>query len=281
MIKSHASLFSGIGGFDLASSWMGWENVFQVEKDKECHKVLAKHFPTTKCYFDIKEFNGEEYHGAIDIISGGFPCQAFSFAGKRKGKADDRYLWPEMLRIIQEIKPTWVVGENVPGIVSMALDTVLSDLEDEGYSCQSFIIPACGVNAIHKRDRIWIVAYSESNRHRRILANSSANGLENGRETEQRTYGESETRGMLELKREDSPLHSRGARGGYRTRLRFPLSEPTICRGDDGVSYRLDGGRLISEKQRANSLKQLGNAIVPQVAYEIFRIIERYDRGLT
>lgn len=158
----HGSLFSGIGGFDLAAEWVGWENVFQVEKDEWCRKVLAKNFPASKRYSDIKDFNGKKYTGAVDVISGGFPCQPFSVAGQRKGKSDDRYLWEEMLRVVGEIKPSYVVGENVTGIIGMALDTVLSDLEAQGYTTETFIIPACGKNAWHRRDRVWIVAYANS-----------------------------------------------------------------------------------------------------------------------
>ena len=159
---SHGSLFSGIGGFDIAAQWMGWNNIFQVEKDDWCRKVLAKNFPKTERFADIKDFTGYEYTNRIDVISGGFPCQPFSVAGKRKGKDDDRYLWEEMRRVIATIKPTYVVGENVAGIVELALDTVLSDLESEGYKTEAFIIPACGKNAWHRRDRVWIVAYANS-----------------------------------------------------------------------------------------------------------------------
>lgn len=156
----HLSLFSGIGGFDLASQWVGWNNIAQVEKDEWCRKVLAKNFPSSKQFADIKDFDGKEYSNQIDIISGGFPCQPFSVAGQRKGKEDDRYLWQEMLRVITTIKPPFVVGENVTGIIGMALDTVLSDLEAQNYITETFIIPACGKNTWHRRDRVWIVAYT-------------------------------------------------------------------------------------------------------------------------
>jgi len=159
---SHGSLFSGIGGFDLAAQWMGWNNIFQVEKDDWCRKVLAKNFPKTERFSDIKDFTGYEYTNRINVISGGFPCQPFSVAGQRKGKDDDRYLWEEMLRVIATIKPTYVVGENVTGIIGLALDTVLSDLEAQNYTTETFIIPACGKNAWHRRDRVWIVAYANS-----------------------------------------------------------------------------------------------------------------------
>src|ERR1700753_3157416 len=114
----HGSLFSGIGGFDLAASWMGWENVFQCEKDEFCQRLLKFYWPKAKLYEDVREFDGRSYKGAIDVLSGGFPCQPFSNAGKRRGTADDSYLWPEMHRIIAEVRPRWVVGENVLGLVN-------------------------------------------------------------------------------------------------------------------------------------------------------------------
>ncbi len=157
---THGSLFSGIGGFDLAASRMGWDNVFQVEIDPFCRRVLQKNFPDAQRFTDIKNFDGSEFAGKIDIISGGFPCQPFSVAGQRKGKTDDRALWGEMLRVIRTIRPAWVVGENVAGIISMELDTVLADLEGIGYTCQALVVPACAVNALHRRDRVWIVAHA-------------------------------------------------------------------------------------------------------------------------
>jgi DNA-cytosine methyltransferase len=164
----HGSLFSGIGGFNLAARWNDIETIFDVEIDKFCQKVLAKNFPSTKKHLDIKEFNGKKYRGQIDIISGGFPCQPFSIAGKRKGKEDDRHLWPEMLRVISEIEPSWVIAENVCGIINieggLVFEQVQTDLENIGFEIQTFIIPACSQNAPHRRDRIWIVAHSDTNR---------------------------------------------------------------------------------------------------------------------
>jgi DNA-cytosine methyltransferase len=160
---THASLFSGIGGFDLAAEWMGWQNVFNCEIDPFCRKVLAYHFPEAKQYEDVKTTDFTIHRGNIDVLTGGFPCQPFSLAGKRKGSDDNRYLWPEMLRAIREIKPRWVVGENVFGIVNwsdgMVFEQVQSDLEDEGYEVQPYIIPACAVDAPHRRDRVWFVAH--------------------------------------------------------------------------------------------------------------------------
>lgn len=144
----------------MAAEWMGWENVFQVEIDKYCTKVLEKNFPNTKRYGDIKEFDGTKYRGRIDILTGGFPCQPFSVAGKGKGKDDNRYLWPEMLRVIREIQPPFIVGENVPGIIKLALEDICVTLEGEGYAIQPFIIPSASIGAWDKRDRVWIIAYN-------------------------------------------------------------------------------------------------------------------------
>lgn len=162
---THLSLFSGIGGLDIAAEMAGFKTVGQCEWADFQTKVLEKHWPDVPRWRDIRTLTGESFYErtglrTVDVISGGFPCQPFSLAGKREGKDDDRYLWPEMLRVIRELNPTWVIGENVPGIVNLALDTVLSDLENEGYSAQPFIIPACGVDAPHKRERVCIVAYS-------------------------------------------------------------------------------------------------------------------------
>ena len=163
---THLSLFSGIGGLDLAAEMTGRiRTVGQCEWAEYPTKILEQHWPNVPRWKDIRTLTGESFYErtglrTVDIISGGFPCQPFSLAGKRKSEDDDRYLWPEMLRVIREIRPSWVIGENVPGIVNLALDTVLSDLESEGYSAQAFIIPACGVDAPHRRDRVAILAYS-------------------------------------------------------------------------------------------------------------------------
>lgn len=166
---THLSLFSGIGGLDLAAEWAGFTSVGQCEWAPYPTAILEKHWPDVPRWRDIRTLTKESFYErtdlrTVDVVSGGFPCQPFSVAGKRRGKEDDRYLWPEMLRVISEIRPTWVVGENVAGIVNMELDTVLSDLEAIGYACQAFIIPACAVDAPHRRDRCAILAYSMCNR---------------------------------------------------------------------------------------------------------------------
>jgi DNA (cytosine-5)-methyltransferase 1 len=163
---THGSLFSGIGGFDLAAEWAGFTNLFNCEWEEFPRKVLKHHFPNAEQYGDIKEFDATTFSGRIDILSGGFPCQPFSVAGQRKGTEDERHLWPEMLRVIGECQPRWVVGENVRGLVNwsdgLVLEACYSDLENLGYSVQSFIIPACATGAPHRRDRVWIVAHSDN-----------------------------------------------------------------------------------------------------------------------
>ena len=159
-------LFSGIGGFSLGLERAEMETVAFCEFDEKARLVLKKHWPDVPIFNDVRELNAErlKHLYPIDLICGGFPCQPFSVAGKRKGKEDDRHLWPEYFRLIQEIRPRWVIGENVSGLINMGLDQVLSDLESENYSCQTLVIPACAINAPHRRDRVWIVGNSQRER---------------------------------------------------------------------------------------------------------------------
>ena len=191
----HASLFSGIGGAELAAEWMGWDNIFHCEINPFGRRVLDYWFPKSKSYEDITKTDFKEWRGKVDVLTGGFPCQPFSQAGKRKGDTDDRYLWPQMLRAIREIRPTWVVGENVAGIVSMVesceevevgrtddifeenniyrkeqeftIERICKDFEREGYSVQPIVIPACAVGAPHRRDRVWFIAHTGLQRQKK------------------------------------------------------------------------------------------------------------------
>lgn len=184
---NHASLFSGIGGAEVAASMMGWQNLFHCEIQEFPRKVLDYWFPNSESYEDITKTNFQKWHGKVDVLTGGFPCQPFSVAGKRKGADDNRYLWPQMLRAIRQIQPTWVVGENVAGIKTMVepgqeikmgrtdylfeenylyreesrftLEKICQDLEAAGYTVQPLNIPACSVGAPHRRERVWIVAH--------------------------------------------------------------------------------------------------------------------------
>ena len=199
---THLSLFSGIGGLDLAAEMAGIVTVGQCEWADYPTKVLEKHWPDVPRWRDIRTLTKESFYErtglrTVDIVSGGFPCQPFSVAGERRGKEDDRYLWPEMLRVISEIRPSWVLGENVPGIISLALDQVLSDLENIGYPGQAFIIPACGVDAPHKRDRVCILANAVDRRSSvcrvgelQDIGKDAGQGDDNGRRAQESVTGQ-------------------------------------------------------------------------------------------
>ena len=175
--KTHLDLFSGIGGFALAAKWNGYRTVGFCDNEPYAQAVLKKHWPEVQCHKDIREARGELYAG-VTLLTGGFPCQPFSVAGKQRGKDDNRYLWPEMLRVIQEAKPTWIIGENVAGIVNLALDQVCADLEGQGYEVEPIIVPACAVDAQHRRDRVWIVAHSTGGKRGGLQDKSRTQGAQ-------------------------------------------------------------------------------------------------------
>jgi DNA (cytosine-5)-methyltransferase 1 len=193
---THGSLFSGIGGFDLAAEWMGWENVFHCEWNEFGKKVLHHYWPQSISYHDITKTDFTIHRGKIDILTGGFPCQPYSSAGKRKGKKDERHLWPEMLRAIREIQPRWVVGENVLGLVNwsggLVFHEVQADLEAAGYEVWPYVLPAASVGAPHRRDRVWFVAYCSSIKPRKQTERKRGESIErrstnNGRSSSERT----------------------------------------------------------------------------------------------
>lgn len=160
-------LFSGIGGFSLGLERAGMTTEAFCEIDPYCRKVLARHWPEVKRHNDVKQLDGSQYAGTIDVICGGYPCQPFSAAGKQLGEKDPRHLWPEMRRIIREARPRWVIAENVRGHVRLGFDTVAAQLEDDGFTVWPFIVPACAVGAPHRRDRLWIIAHAERNQQPR------------------------------------------------------------------------------------------------------------------
>ncbi len=319
-------LFNGIGGFALAAHWMGWSNVMHCEIDPFCNKVMNHHFPNSFQHEDIRTTDFTIWRGSIDLITGGFPCQPYSTAGKRKGTADDRHLWPQMLRASREIQPGWIVGENVRGLTNwnggLVFDEVQADLEAEGYKVLTFLLPAAGVNAPHRRDRIWFIAHranagAESMRSGKdkihesgSFANAKGIGRDNGiAKNEWSAPGKKHTFSntpevciqqyvtnaeCLRLPVGNDQQDGRGTQSiiersnciGYWQN--FPTQSP-VCNRNDGIPFGLAdypvsskyGSRILKGKQaygrwRKESIKALGNAIVPQVAYQIFKAIEQY-----
>ena len=354
---NHLSLFSGIGGFDLAAQWMGWNNIAHCEINPFCRQILSYYWPEAASHSDIKTTDFSIYNGAVDIVSGGFPCQPYSTAGLRKGKEDDRHLWPEMLRAIREISPRWVVGENVRGLTNwnggVVFDEVQADLEAEGYEVLPFLLPACAVNAPHRRDRIWFIAYSsnhgshgsevrqgrdpgvDSGQTRQIYAEQSSGcgceatgkitsdtpskrcgeegtnisrsekwdsgtsgewlasgtyevGLQRGGETRRWRDGfendgseqinpDTQVEGLEGRTGVQNPHPRRSTilcqKGDWRN---FPTFSP-ICSRNDGFPGKLAYRSLSGWRNEA--IKSLGNAIVPQIAYQIFKSIQEYERN--
>ena len=350
---THGSLFSGIGGPEIAAEIMGWKNVFHCEINPFGRKILDYWFPNSKSYEDITKTDFTEWREKINVLTGGFPCQPFSCAGQRKGAEDDRYLWPEMLRAIREIQPDWVVGENVAGILSMVqpgsetalgreeslfgevdrkrilhrqeyvVETVCNDLEREGYFVQPVVIPACAVGAPHRRDRVFFIAHRadagvkgmQRKWENNILSGRAAPNSDVYRHTPCKTGegfekcrckndGESKKRkqssewpnGFHGFPRNvtytnDKLSQSRNGKGPERRQSpdirtepfvcppdweNFPTQSP-VCSRDDGISTRLDG--IAFSKWRQESIKAYGNAILPQVIYEIFRAINIVENG--
>lgn len=234
--KRHLALFNGIGGFQLAAHWAGWENMAHVEIENWCNNIVAQYFSESEKNEDIYEFDARPFRGQVHVLSGGFPCQPFSNAGNKRGAKDNRYLWPEMFRVIEECRPTWVVGENVPGITNMVqpyetievgqqaslfeeaeeivteegqyiLESICSDLERIGYSVQTFIVPAAACGAWHRRDRVWILGHSE-------YYGQSTAPEQRGNEENDSIGGEKKSEQTRQSERASQPRNVESSRGG-------------------------------------------------------------------
>jgi len=287
----HLDLFSGLGGFSLGlEATGGFETVAFCDIEKFSRKVLKKHWPNVKQYKDIKELTYEQIKedtlAPIDIVTGGYPCQPFSIAGSQRGEKDTRHLWPDMFRIVKECKPTWVIGENVSGHIKLGLDTVLQDLESEGYSVRAFSISASSIGANHQRERVWIIAHSnmENTRQhgRRIEStwNTESIGPRTSEETE-RSPNSDKVNGSSErasLVGESSYTNSQGLQGRRsEQQLReneterptswdsWWESEPSVGRVANGIPHRVD------------RLKGLGNSLVPAIPFIIGQSILREE----
>ena len=261
------SLFSGIGGLDLAAEWAGFTTVGQCEWADYPTAVLEKHWPDVPRWRDIRTLTGESFYertglGTVDLISGGFPCQPFSVAGKQKGREDDRYLWPEMLRVIRELKPRWVVGENVPGILRIAAADVVQDLEREGFDVVLFDYEAAAVGAYHRRERSAFVAHA----NRRPLRDDGNNGRAPDREVNAPSDASDVGRAEKALPNPQSselPGERREARGRWAKPgcgMRWP-AEPDVGRVAHGIPNRVD------------RIKCLGNAVCPPQFFPILQAI--------
>lgn len=339
---THGSLFSGIGGFDLAAEWMGWENKFHCEWNEFGQRVLHHYWPQAQLFTDITKSDFTKYANTIDVLTGGFPCQPYSAAGKRLGKEDERHLWPEMLRAIKEIAPRYVVGENVRGLTNwnggLVFDEVCADLENLGYQVAPYLIPAVAVNAPHKRERIWFVAYREidrltftkradkrekyqpnngnairtaldTNGNSGFASNTDCNGFnqcdseheinssqtgvdafddinanDDGRNVTDTDNERLQKRTISQWNDKKGWQKSNGSIKQFTCNAwktypanwsNFPTTEPTICMRNDGLPSQLDG--ITFPKWRAESIKAYGNAVVPQVVYQIFKAIEAHE----
>lgn len=247
-------LFSGIGGFSLGLERAGMQTVAFCEIDPFCQKVLKKHWPNVPIFNDIRTL---DYDGKVDLVCGGFPCQPFSSAGKRKGKEDNRDLWPEMFRIVQRYKPTWVIGENVAGFVNMELERTATDLESEGYEVQAFLIPACAVGAPHQRNRIWIVAHADSKwqlqpeepigKKRRWVGNSG-NAASN--------VADASGTGLAQSEQEVLRRARRRQEGRAATERGWWVVEPAVGRVVNGLPGELDFIGGLEDEQRSSAKSQ-------------------------
>ena len=327
---NHLDLFSGIGGFSLGLERVGFNTIAFCERDRYCQLLLQKHWKGVKIYDDITKLEGKDIKEPVDILTGGFPCQPYSVAGKQKGTGDDRYLWPEMFRVIKEVQPTFVIAENVRGLINiqdgMVFETVCSNLESEGFEIQTFIIPAAGVGAPHKRERVFVVGYSKHNgslaskikrrnnqiddrseerqnqtiesertsrsnnneimeNSRRPLRQRSSIREKNADEVREKNADQHQrSSSSSEFNVADSKSSSRDERGfensadkSFEERIQLKIGgESRIIRWSERWDFEPDVGRVANGiPGRSHRLKGLGNAIVPQIAEEIGRAIQK------
>ncbi len=282
---THLSLFTGIGGIDLAAEWAGFRTAGQVEQNPYATRILRKRFGRKiPRWIDIHDLSAEDFRRRTGIdsptlISGGFPCQPFSCAGKRRGKEDDRYLWPEMFRVVRELRPAWVLGENVAGIVNMELESCCADLEGEGYSVRAFLIPACGVGARHRRERVFIVAHTNDRRCYKadpdlMSLGENTGSWDNvggcgGRQSFRESYAvvaHTSSKGL------SLSWFARETKGQDGREIPTPDGscwwniEPAVGRVATGIPHRVD------------RLQCLGNAVVPQQVYPILAGIAQIEK---
>lgn len=235
-------LFSGIGGFSYGLESVGMRTAAFCEIDPFARAVLRRHWPRTPIHEDIRALDGRMFVGAVDLVCGGYPCQPFSVAGLQRGEADPRHLWPEMHRIIREIRPRWVVAENVAGHIRLGFDAVADALENEGFSVWPFVVPACAVGAPHRRDRVWIVAHADRERQQGRFRQLQAD-----------QNGGRELSALLSAFLPETLPHE--------------LAPSMLCGKDDGIPHR------------SHRLRALGNAVVPQIAALIGQTIIRYEQS--
>ena len=334
---THASLCSGIGGAELAASWMGWRNIFHCEINEFCRTVLAYHYPHSVSYENITNTDFTAWRESIDVLTAGFPCQPFSLAGKRAGANDNRYLWPQIIRAIREIRPAWFVGENVTGLLSMVqpgsevelgrspalfeesyrtrteqlftIEAICQDLEHAHYSVQPFVIPACAVGAPHRRDRVWIIAHRTDTGAEGVQQtgantvhgsgaaadtqcsgwNEVCNDIQSGQSKRsksdsscrQQPFALADEHGRLSGRVHNAGVKESCLSGSQPCRADCPQgwwwnfpTQPPVCNGNDGLPFDISYLTLPFAQWRSKSIEALGNAWVPQVAYEIFKAIE-------
>ena len=273
-------LFSGIGGMSLGlESTKGFKTIAFCEVDPWLRRILAKHWPNVPIFHDICHLDGNYIHEPVHLVSAGYPCQPYSYAGPREGEVDDRHLWPEVARLLDQLRPDWFLGENVVGHITLGLDNVLSDLESMDYTCRAFVIPACAVDARHRRERLWILAHAPAERRR------EARSADAGRQDRSPGTGPAPIdvadRQLPRLERHTGDVARESECGWLSAQSLGPARESGLftepgCRWapEPGLGRMVNGlSEGLERATRRNRLKALGNAVVPQVVAEIGRAI--------